>query len=480
LISLSPQVDAFIAEVQQRWDVPGVAVAVVRRDGPVHVRAYGVRSVTNSVPADIDTGFAIGSCSKALTSGLAAALVDAAVINWDDPIRKYLPSFQLYDPWISDRVTFRDVLANRTGLSRASVGEYGSDLSRAELLHEARCVQPIAGFRDQFTYWNVGYAAAAEAMAISVGHSFNHTMDDYLLKPLGLAQSTTVNTLYAEANNVASPHYKIDGKMRAVPPISMDNLLGAAGQTMSARDAAIWLAFHLGEGAHEGVQLVSRQHLRETHLLQVARRDRTLNDGYGLGWHVRNRRIQHDGAVRGFRTNIWCDLEGGVAIFVATNLGSGSAQFAITNRIIQAVRGEALTDWISYFDDMAKAELSERLVRFDKERSEEPISASRWSRDDFVGSYRHEGFGVLHIEPRGDHLWFRIGRLSGFDGPLVRYSGLSFEYQGDRDAMAWPVIAVAEAPRGERAQVRFWASSNEIEGLNWFDWFGEAEFIRIK
>jgi CubicO group peptidase (beta-lactamase class C family) len=480
LNSLPKQVDAFIAEVQQLWDVPGVAVAVVRRDGPVHVRAYGVRSVATSVPADIDIAFAVGSCSKAFTSGLAAALVDAAVIGWNDPIRKYLPSFQLYDPWISDHVTFRDVLANRTGLSRASVGEYGSDLSRAEILHQARYIQPIAGFRDQLTYCNVGYAAAAEAMALSVGHPFDDVMDEYLLRPLGLSQRTTSDVSCMTTNNVAAPHYKVDGKVQTVPPISMDNLLGAAGQTMSARDAAIWLTFHLEEGVREGAQLISRQQLRETHLLQTVRRDRTSNDGYGLGWHVRNRRIQHDGTVRGFRTNIWCDLEGGLAIFVATNLGSGFAQFAITNRIIQAVRGEAVTDWITYFNDMARTESRERIVRFDKERLEQPVSASPWLPDDFVGTYRHEGFGSLHIEPRGDYLWFRIDGLSGFDGPLVRYSGLSFEYQGDRDAMAWPVIAVAKAPRGECARVRFRAVGNEIEGLNWFDWFGKAEFIRIR
>jgi CubicO group peptidase (beta-lactamase class C family) len=163
---------------------------------------------------------------------------------------------------------------------------------------------------------------------------------------------------------------------------------------MSARDAAIWLAFHLEEGAGKGAQIISRQQLRETHVLQVARRDRTSNDGYGLGWHVRNRRIQHDGTIRGFRANIWCDLEGGLAIFVATNLGSGFAQFAITNHIIQVARGETVTDWIAYFDDMAKTQLSERIERLDKERLEEPVSASRWLLDDFVGNYRHEGSGT--------------------------------------------------------------------------------------
>jgi CubicO group peptidase (beta-lactamase class C family) len=371
--------------------VPGVAVAVVRRDGPAHVGAYGVSSVATSVPVDIDTAFAIGSCSKAFTSGLAAALVDAAVISWDDPIRKFLPSFQLYDPWISDLITFRDVLANRTGLSRASIGEYGSDLSRAEVLRRARYIQPIAGFRDQFTYCNVGYAAAAEAMAMSVGHPFDHVMNEYLLRPIGLSQSMTANASRMIASNVSAPHYKVDGKVHTVPPISLDNLGGAVDQTMSARDAAIWLAFHLEEGAGKGAQIISRQQRRETHVLQVARRDRTSNDGYGLGWHVRNRCIQHDGTIRGFRANIWCDLEGGLAIFVATNLGSGFAQFAITNHIIQVARGETVTDWIAYFDDMAKTQLSERVERLDKERLEEPVSASRWLLDDFVGNYRHEG-----------------------------------------------------------------------------------------
>ena len=476
--SLSRQIDSFVEEVQRRWEVPGLAVVVVRRDGPIHVGAYGVRNVETSVLADADTAFTIGSCSKGFTSSLAAALADAGKLDWDEPVRKYLPTFHLYDPWISDHVTLRDLLANRTGLSRASVGEYGSDLSRADLLQQARYIQPACGFRDQFSYCNVGYAAVAEAMAASVGRPFEHAMDEYLLRPLGLTRSTAANASRIPADNVAAAHYRIDGKVRVVPPMATDNLLGAIGQTMSARDAAKWLAFHLEQGASNGDRLISQQQLGETHLLQIARRDRTLNDGYGLGWHVRNRRIQHDGTVRGFRTNVWCDLEGGLAIFVASNLGTGFAHFAITNHIIQLVRGETVRDWIVHFVDMAEKELNERVARFDRERLEEPVCASPWSLDNFVGTYRHDGFGVLHVEPRSDHLWFRIDGLSGFDGPLVRYSGLSFEYQGDRDAMAWSPIAIPTTPRGEAARVRFQACANRIESLDWFDWFGKAHFVR--
>ncbi|WP_426531229.1 serine hydrolase [Bradyrhizobium sp. McL0615] len=471
---LATELDPFIAKVQQHWAVPGIAVAVVRRDGPVLVRAYGVRSVTTSIRADADTAFAIGSCSKAFTSGLAAALVDAGAIGWDDPIRKYLPSFELYDAWVSDHVTLRDLLANRTGLSRASVGEYGSDLSRAQVLFNARYIRPAAEFRDQFTYSNIGYAAAAEVMAQSVGHQFDRVLDEYLLIPLGLRPSSTSHA----TDNMAAPHYQIEGKVQPVPPLPFDNLLGAIGQTMSAREAATWLAFHLAEGKPSGVELVSSQQLRETHLLQAAHRDQTFNDGYGLGWHVRNRRIQHEGSIRGFRANIWCDMAGGTAIFVATNLGSGFAHFAVTNQIIQLMRGEAVTDWITHFDEVARKELNDRVASFDEERRMEPVSTSSWSQDEFVGTYRHEGFGLLHVEPKDNHLWFRIDGLSGFDGPLMRFSSLGFEYQGDRDAMALPLIALAKPPQGERARIRFQAEGHMIKALAWDDWFGSARFVR--
>lgn len=474
LSDLAKELDPFIAKVQQHWAVPALAVAVVRRDGPVLVRAYGVRSVATSTPADADTTFAIGSCSKAFTSGLAAALVDAGAIGWDDPIRKYLPSFELYDAWISDHVTLRDLLANRTGLSRASVGEYGSDLSRAEVLSKARYIRPVAEFRDQFTYSNIGFAAAAEAMAQSVGMPFDRVLDKYLLIPLGLRPSDTSHA----ADNIAAPHYRIAGKIQAVPPMSTDNLLGALGQSISAREAAAWLAFHLAEGRTSGAQLVSSHQLRETHLLQTGRRDQTFHDGYGLGWHVRNRRIQHEGSVRGFRANIWCDTVAGLAIFVASNLGSGFAHFAVTNRIIQLVRGEALTDWITHFDEVAKKELDDRVSSFNEEMRQEPASTSRWSQEEFVGTYRHEGFGLLHIEPRDSHLWFHIDGLSGFDGPLMRFSSLGFEYDGDRDAMAFPDIALATPPQGERARLRFETDGRTITSLTWNDWFGSATFVR--
>jgi hypothetical protein len=397
-------------------------------------------------------------------------LVDERRLGWDNRVRTYLPGFQLHDPWISDHLTIRDLLANRTGLSRANVGEYGSDLSRPDLLQRARFIPPICGFRDQFTYSNVGYAAAAEAMAELSGRTFNQLMDQYILQVLQMTAGRVGNPS-PSGDNIAEPHYKINGVVQPVPPMATDNLLGALGQMLSAKDAARWLAFHLDERRRKTA-------IGETHLLQIVGRNRVFDEGYGLGWYVRNRRIQHEGAVRGFRANVWCDLEGGIGIFVGMNLGCSRAHFVITNHIIQLCRGETPNDWIAEIDQLEQQEQKDRVALFDQERRETPISTSPLILDDFTGTFRHPGFGRLRIDSRGDHLWCRIDDLSAFDGPLVRYSALSFEYQGDHEAMAWLPLAIPQEPRGDRARVRFRLTTDGIEGLDWFDWFGAARFVR--
>lgn len=183
--SLTADLDRFVEDVRRHYRVPGIAVAIVRGGQVIHVAAYGLRRLGSDATADIDTAFAIGSCTKAVTSAVAAALVDDGKFGWDDRVRTYLPDFQLHDPWISDHVTIRDLLANRTGLSRASVGEYGSDLSRADILQRTQTIPSACGFRDQFAYCNIGFVAAAEAMAQCSGATFDRLVDQHILRPSG-------------------------------------------------------------------------------------------------------------------------------------------------------------------------------------------------------------------------------------------------------------------------------------------------------
>jgi len=478
LDDLLKQIDPFVETVREHWQIPGVALPIVRRAGPIFVRAYGLKNHAQGMLAGNDTAFAIGSCSKAFTATLAAILADQSKLAWDDPIRKYLPSFRLHDPWISDHVTIRDVLSNRTGLCRASISEYGSDLSRCDVLARAREIQPIGEFRDQFTYCNLGFVVAAEAMAAAAGEPFERLVEDRIFKPLGMKSGTVSNDPWATHSNIASPHAEDDGKLMPVTPLALDNLMGAGSITMSADDAVAWLGLHLGGGEYNATRIVSKESLRETHIVQTPRRDRTLFDGYGMGWEVRHWPGDclniHAGAVSGFRAVTWFDMEDDWAGFVSVNNSCHPAHSAISAFFRQIRKGEDQKNWIKHFDKIENEQRAKSRSEFEDERSKSPISSSPWSLDDFVGTYWHKGFGTLHIERRSDYLCFRIEDYSISDSPLVRYSSQCFEHQRDQDVP----ITEPEPLTGDKEKIRFQESDGRISHLDWSSWFGNARFRR--
>src|SRR5689334_22392199 len=89
--------DDFVSKAAKDWDVPGVAVAVVKDDKVVLAKGYGVRKLGEPAPVDAHSLVAIGSVSKSFTAAALGLLVDEGKIKWDDPAAKHLPGFQLYD-----------------------------------------------------------------------------------------------------------------------------------------------------------------------------------------------------------------------------------------------------------------------------------------------------------------------------------------------------------------------------------------------
>src|SRR5262249_44508074 len=107
--------DDYIAQAMKEWEVPGLAVAVVKDDAVMLAKGYGVRKLGESAAVDKDTLFAIGSTTKAFTAACLAMLVDEGKIQWDDPVIKHMPSFQMYDPYVTREITIRDLLCHRAG-----------------------------------------------------------------------------------------------------------------------------------------------------------------------------------------------------------------------------------------------------------------------------------------------------------------------------------------------------------------------------
>src|SRR5689334_2447048 len=89
--------DAYVQKAQKEWNVPGLAVVVVK-DGKVLLsKGYGVRELGTNDAVDSKTLFACASTTKAMTATCMGILVDEGKVSWDDPVVKHLPELQLYD-----------------------------------------------------------------------------------------------------------------------------------------------------------------------------------------------------------------------------------------------------------------------------------------------------------------------------------------------------------------------------------------------
>ncbi|HSO74223.1 MAG TPA: serine hydrolase domain-containing protein, partial [Blastocatellia bacterium] len=157
----APQdLDASAARVLKEFEVPGLALAIVKDGKVVLAKGYGVRKLGEPTPVDENTLFGIASNTKAFTAALLAMLVDEGKIGWDDPVVKHLPGFQLYDPYVTREMTIRDLLTHRSGLGLGA-GDLlwwpPTDFSREEIVKRVRFVKPESSFRSRYAYDNVLY-----------------------------------------------------------------------------------------------------------------------------------------------------------------------------------------------------------------------------------------------------------------------------------------------------------------------------------
>jgi CubicO group peptidase (beta-lactamase class C family) len=150
--------DSYVANSMKTFDVPGMAVTIVK-DGKVVVsKGYGVRKLGDPTPVDEHTMFGIGSNTKAFTVAVLAGLVDAGKLSWDDSVYERLPGFVMYDPYVSHEMTIRDLLTHRSGMG---LGEGDllfwppSTYTRNEIIYKLRFMKPASSFRSHYAYDNL-------------------------------------------------------------------------------------------------------------------------------------------------------------------------------------------------------------------------------------------------------------------------------------------------------------------------------------
>ncbi|PWT89156.1 MAG: serine hydrolase, partial [Acidobacteria bacterium] len=373
--------DSYITKAMTDWKVPGFALAVVKDDKVVFSKCYGVRKYGETNPVDERTMFAIASLTKAFTAASIAMLVDEGKLKWDDPATKYLPGFQLYDPYVTREITIRDLLSHRSGL-----GAYAPDLlwlrstlSRADILNRIRYLKPETSFRSAYAYSNIMVLAGGEIIPSVTGKSWDQFVRERIFTPLGMASSnTSIQDLKGE--NVASPHIIEEKKVKSVPFYSVDNLGAAGAINSNLADMTKWLRFQLSDGSFEGKQLIKKESMEEMHSPQTIIRIGEMSHkdfpdthfgAYGLCWRLRDYHgklmVFHAGAVNQMTSYILLLPEEKLGIVALTNMSGTSMHSAIAYRIVDAYLGAPSKDWSADFlkedqeDEQKHAEIIKNL-----------------------------------------------------------------------------------------------------------------------
>ncbi len=415
--------DSYVMQVMQDWEAPGIAVAVVKDDRVVYVKGFGIREIGGSDLVDEHTVFAIASTSKAFTTAALGMLVDEGRLEWDDRVTDHLIGFELADPWVTRELTLRDLLSHRSGLPRGDKLWYGSPFERDEVLERVRLLEPASSFRSRYGYQNIMFTAAGEIVPAITDTSWGDFLEARIFQPLGMRSSSTTLAEVEVNDNVATPHGKSGGKVRAISWRDWSNLGGAGAVNSSVADMAQWMRLQLGGGMHDGRRLLSEKTIREMHSPQTivprSRNDRELFPEthfalYGLGWRLNDYRgrliVRHGGALDGMRTHIALLPEESLGVVVLTNVNVSSVPQAIVWHVIDQYLGPQEKDWNQiYLAEAEKARARSDSIRAVRETERLTGTTPTHALEEFAGTYEDELYGQVMITLEDGNLVITAG-----------------------------------------------------------------------
>jgi CubicO group peptidase (beta-lactamase class C family) len=249
--SLNAHLATDVERTMKLFDVPGIAIAIVKDGKVVATQGFGVRKLGAPDKVDARTLFEVASNSKAFTAAALAMLVDEGKLAWDDPVTKHLPDFQMYDAYVTHEMTVRDLLTHRSGLGLGA-GDLlwwpTTNFSTDEIIHKLRYIRPATSFRSSYAYDNLLYIVAGKIIAAKSGKTWGETIRERILTPVGMTATTTSVAESAGNPDVANAHSKINDRIAAVKAMPVPNAVGAVGINTNAEDIARWMNVLLAGG----------------------------------------------------------------------------------------------------------------------------------------------------------------------------------------------------------------------------------------
>ena len=423
------ELDNYVARSVSESEIPGLAIAVVKNGKVIIAKGYGVRELGKAELVNEDTIFDVASLTKSFTAAAIASLVDEGKMMWDAPVRRYLPTLEFPDPYLTANVTIRDLLSHRTGMHATNGAWYFTSLDRSRLLSLIRNMKVGAPFRTQMIYSNIGYTVAGEAARVAAGTTWEDLIAKRILLPLGMNRTTSVFNTAPAMGNVASGHaFLFSHGAQVVTPregMQRDVTAPAGGIQSSARDLATWMIFQLGDGTVQGQRVLSARSLAEMHSPQTIiptneafRRSRQIGyfGAYCMGWQVfdyrGNRMLWHSGAGDGQLAYMALVPGSQLGVVVLANSWKGGAalNIALVSRIVDFYLHLTTRDYVHEIRESSTRNIQqqhEALRQFEASRINN--TKPTLPLTEYVGVFRDQLGIDVKIWLEGDRLKLQYG-----------------------------------------------------------------------
>ena len=442
----SKEIDALVEKVLTTFDVPGIAVAVVKDDKIIHSKGYGVRSLKTKEKVDENTLFGIASNSKAFTAAALAMLIDEGKMKWDDKVTDYIPEFKMYNPYVTEEFTVRDLLTHRSGLGLGA-GDLmmfpdSSNFTKKDIIHNLRYLKPTSSFRTKYDYDNNLYIVAGEVIERVSGMTWEDFIEKRIMQPLGFTKSAASINRLKDRSNLISPHAPVNGKVEAIAIDWSETANAAGGIVSNITDLSKWIIMQMNGGKYgEGLskKMFSEEMHYEMWSPQTIINTRTTPpynthfSAYGLGWFLSDvkgyKQVTHTGGLAGVVTQITLLPEMKLGIIVLTNQQSGAAFTAITNTIKDSYLGITGMDRVKQMHDRVVKNEADAKKMTDEIwaniNTQGPLSIKP-DNATFLGTYTDKWFGDVVISLKNGKMWFDSKRSPKLTGEMFFYKANTF------------------------------------------------------
>ena len=403
--------DAYVQKSIKEWEVPGLAIVVVKNNKVVFKNSYGTTELGTGNKVNNQTLFACASTTKAMTATAMGILVDQGKVNWDDPVIKYLPSFRLYDPYVTTQMRVRDLFLHNSGVGNTDYLWAMNILSSDEIMERMQLVKPSYSFRAGFIYQNIFYGIAGKVIEKVTGMPWENYITKNIFEPLGMLQTRAKLALVTNPN-ISKPHQRVEGKIQVIDRDSADRI-GAAGSVYSNIDEiALWMQCMLDSSKYEGGRLVSpatwttllkpQTFVTESEFYPTKQLTKPNFTTYALGWFqqdYKGRKLNfHTGSLSGEIAIHGQMPEEKTGVYIFGNLDHAEARHALMFKAFDQYALGGNTDWSADFLTLygnirakaAEANAAEEASRVLNTKPSLPLQA-------YVGTYTDPLFGSITI-----------------------------------------------------------------------------------